>query len=314
MARGTTGLHHVTAIGADPRRNHEFYTRALGLRLVKRTVNFDDPGTYHFYFGDRTGRPGTLLTFFPWPGARPGRHGIGEAVATRFLVPAGALPFWQERLPRVTGSTPTRRERFGRPLLHFTDPDGTALELVEASTADGVSSWTTGDIPAEAAISTIDGVTLRLRHTAPTADFLTDGLGLVRQGSDGGYERFLPAGATGGGVDLLLDPTGDHGTMGAGTVHHIAWRAADAPHQAALRGAVIDHGLRPTPVVDRQYFESVYFREPGGVLFEIATDGPGFLTDEAESELGQSLRLPPQHERRRSEIEAVLPALGVEAR
>jgi len=314
MTRSTTGLHHVTAIGADPRRNLAFYTGTLGLRLVKRTVNFDDPGTYHFYFGDRTGRPGTLLTFFPWPSARPGHTGTGETIATRFGVPAGSLPFWQERLERDTGVAPTRRERFGQAVLRFSDPDGTGLELAETAQIAATGTWSTNEVPADTAIITIDGVTLQLRDAEPTVAFLTEALGLEDRGREGAYHRLVPDGQSAGGIDLLVNPNAGIGSMGAGTIHHIAWRAEDARHQAQLRGALIDHGLRPTPVVDRQYFESIYFREPGGALFEIATDGPGFLIDEPEETLGESLRLPAQYEPNRARIESTLPLLTAEAR
>ncbi len=314
MTKPTTGIHHVTAIAADPQRNLEFYAGTLGLRLVKRTVNFDDPNTYHFYYGDRTGQPGTLLTFFPWLGARRGRDGIGQAVATSFAVPTGALPWWEERLTRAGVGGLTSRIRFGERTLRFTDPDGLALELVERVESGDAAVDPHDAVPDAAAIRRISGNLLKLRGTDTTAALLTEVLGLVPAGEDGGVRRFRPANGIGGGVDLVRDPDGGHGVMGAGTVHHVAWRAADASHQAKLRGELLGFGMQVTPVVDRQYFQSIYFREPGGVLFEIATDDPGFLIDEPEATLGEALKLPPQYESRRGEIERQLPEILVPSR
>jgi len=305
MQAPTSGLHHVTAIAGDPQRNLDFYAGVLGLRLVKRTVNFDDPGTYHFYYGDRTGRPGTLLTFFPWPGARPGRHGVGQATVTSFSVPGSALGYWEDRLGDhgVTGLV--RRERFGAETLRFADPDGLGLELV-ADPEEAGNPWISGAIPGSAAIRRLYGMTAELRTSDATAALLQEVLGMRAAGDDGGVRRF-ESDSGGGAIDLVPYPTGAGGTMGAGSVHHIAWRAADEEHQARLRGAVIDFGLGVTPVVDRQYFRSIYFREPGGVLFEVATDQPGFLIDEPEATLGEALKLPPQYEAARDRIEADLP-------
>jgi glyoxalase family protein len=305
MQAPTSGLHHVTAIAGDPQRNLDFYAGVLGLRLVKRTVNFDDPGTYHFYYGDRTGRPGTLLTFFPWPGARPGRHGVGEATVTSFSVPGSALGYWEDRLGDhgVTGLA--RRERFGAETLRFADPDGLGLELV-ADPEEAGDPWISGAIPGSAAIRRLYATTVELRTSDATAALLQEVLGMRAAGDDGGVRRF-ESDSEGGVIDLVPNPGGPGGTMGAGSVHHIAWRAADGVHQARLRGAVIDFGLGVTPVVDRQYFRSIYFREPGGVLFEVATDQPGFLIDEPEATLGEALKLPPQYEAARDRIEADLP-------
>jgi glyoxalase family protein len=314
MSRTTAGIHHVTAIASDPQRNLDFYAGTLGLRLVKRTVNFDDPGTYHFYYGDRTGRPGTLLTFFPWPGARPGRDGAGQAVRTSFAVPAGSLGFWKDRLTTAGVPGLVGREIFGEPALQFADPDGMALELVE-DRHSAESDVTAHDaVPGDAAIRRIQGSLLQLRDAGMTSALLTDVLGLVPAGKEGDRARFIPASGVGGGVDLVTQAAATAGSMGAGTVHHVAWRAADSAEQAALRAGVVDAGLQPTPVIDRQYFRSIYFREPGGVLFEIATDDPGFLIDEPEATLGESLKLPPQYESQRSRIERALPALLVPAR
>jgi glyoxalase family protein len=310
MQNPTSGIHHITAIAGDPQRNLDFYAGTLGLRLVKRTVNFDDPGTYHFYYGDRTGRPGTLLTFFPWAGAFRGRPGAGQATVTSFAVPGGSLDYWEDRLGSRQVPGVTRRQRFGESTLRFSDPDGLALELVADAATDKGDVHRDSAIPASAAIRRFQGTTLTLRGADATAQVLTEVLGLIPAAEDGAYRRFAPpAGAEGGVVDLLRDPSAPAGTLGAGGVHHVAWRAADGAHQLRLRGEVLGHNLGVTPVVDRQYFQSIYFREPGGVLFEVATDGPGFLIDEPEATLGEALKLPPRFEPDRAAIEEVLPPI-----
>lgn len=314
MTSPTTGIHHVTAIASDPQRNLDFYAGTLGLRLVKRTVNFDDPSTYHFYYGDRTGQPGTLLTFFPWAGARRGRDGAGQVVRTAFAVPTDSLGFWKERLTEAGVSGLKASERFGAHTLRFADPDGLGLELIEDFAANGGVSTSLETIPDSAAIRRIHGNLVQLRGTDTTASLLTDVLGLVPSGSDGEIQRFRPRGGEGGGVDLVRDAGSSPGSMGAGTVHHIAWRASDGDHQARLRGEILGFGLQVTPVIDRQYFRSIYFREPGGVLFEVATDEPGFLIDEPEATLGAELRLPPQYEPQRARIERGLPGILVPSR
>jgi glyoxalase family protein len=306
----TSGIHHITAIAGDPQRNLDFYGGTLGLRLVKRTVNFDDPGTYHFYYGDRTGQPGTLLTFFPWAGAFPGRAGAGQATTVSFAVPAGSLAWWEDRLS-VQGIAVSRGERFGLPYLGFKDPDGMALELVENPALAGDNLNPDSPIGATQAIRRFQGTTLTLRGIDSTAQLLTEVLGLELQAEHGAVQRFAPADPSLGVIDLLRAPESRGGSMGAGSVHHIAWRAADGAHQLQLRGSILGHPLSVTPVVDRQYFQSIYFREPGGVLFEVATDGPGFLIDEPEGTLGQALKLPPQYEVNRAEIESVLAPISV---
>jgi len=306
MQNPTSGIHHITAIAGDPQRNLDFYAGTLGLRLVKRTVNFDDPGTYHFYYGDRTGRPGTLLTFFPWAGAYAGRPGAGQATVTSFAVPAGSLTYWEDRLGARLALAPTRHQRFGAGTLRFTDPDGMALELVEHRSAGETPVHPESALPAAQAIRRFHGTTLTLRGVDATAQILTEVLGLAPNGQDGAYARFSPADSEGGVIDLLREPSAPAGSLGAGSVHHIAWRAADSAQQLELRGRVLGQTLSVTPVVDRQYFQSIYFREPGGVLFEVATDGPGFLIDEPEATLGEALKLPPQYESERATIESVL--------
>jgi catechol 2,3-dioxygenase-like lactoylglutathione lyase family enzyme len=281
------GIHHITAIASDPQRNLDFYTEVLGLRLVKLTVNFDDPGTYHFYFGDEKGAPGSILTFFPWPGAYAGRHGTGQATAVSFSVPS--LDGWADRLP---GAKP--ESRFGQEVLSFADPDGLRLELVAAGgSGTGISGFS--------------GVTLSESGYEATARLLTQAFGYELSANEG--NRFRYTGSAGNSVDLLCQPDARRGSMGAGTVHHVAFRAATAEIQVQWKLELAKLSYDVTPVLDRQYFTSIYFREPGGVLFEIATDPPGFATDETVENLGTHLKLPPWLEPARLEIEEALPKL-----
>ncbi|MHB2168790.1 ring-cleaving dioxygenase [Alsobacter sp. R-9] len=308
----SAGLHHVTAIAGDPRRNHDFYTRVLGLRFVKKTVNFDDPGTYHFYFGDTVGSPGTILTFFPWADAAPGRIGAGETHETAFAVPAGALDSWELRLAEQGVDADTVAERFGHRVLRFRDPDGMRLSLVEGEAGQDVVPWGgAAGIQDGQAIAGFAGVTLGVADSAGTAAVLTDVFGWTLVAVDDGRRRFAAPGASAGRfVDLVaVDPVA--GRLGAGSVHHVAFRARNDAEQAELATALRDTlGLRVTPQQDRNYFRSVYFREPGGVLFEIATDEPGFAVDEPVGALGTGLMLPARYEAHRARIEAVLPSLG----
>jgi predicted esterase/catechol 2,3-dioxygenase-like lactoylglutathione lyase family enzyme len=308
------GIHHVTAIANDPQRNLDFYTGLLGLRLVKRTVNFDDPATYHFYFGDERGTPGSLMTFFPWPGARRGRQGTGQVAVTSFAVLPGALGFWVERLLRhnIRYKGPTRRGPTGvesEQVIAFTDPDGLLIEIVAHAGAEAREAW--GGAPGiarEHAIHGFHGVTLWVAAGDPTERVLIDTLGFreVRElettrryaVGDGGPGTLVDVRAIGGFGD---------GAEGAGTVHHVAWNVADDETQLVLREQVKRSGLQPTPVIDRSYFHSVYFREPGGVLYELATRQPGFTIDEPLERLGERLMLPPQYEPRRAQIESALP-------
>lgn len=310
MVKQIPGIHHVTAIASDPQRNLDFYTGILGLRLVKLTVNFDDPGTYHFYFGDEIGRPGTILTFFPWPGARRGRWGNGQVAVTSFAIPEGAIGFWRERLHHYGISVGKPRQRFDEEALVFVDPDGLQLELVAHSPAQTWQPWEAGPVPSVHAIRGFHGVTIWERDYERTAELLTDTLGFRLVAAKENLYRFSAAGDGAGSLlDVLHRPDGDTGRGGAGTVHHVAWRTRDDAEQLAWQQEIADHGLRVTPVMDRQYFHSIYFREPGGVLFEIATDPPGFTLDESVAQLGQHLKLPPWLERRRGEVEQRLPQL-----
>ncbi|SDX88878.1 glyoxalase family protein [Albimonas donghaensis] len=304
-------LHHVTAIAGEARRNLAFHTGTLGLRMVKKTVNFDDPGAYHFYFGDEAGAPGSILTFFPWEHAAAGRLGVGETQETVFRIPEASLGFWTQRLLEkgVTHGTP--ETRFGETVLPFRDPDGLRLALVATPGAGDEPAWTGGGIPAEHAIRGMQGVSLLLEETAPTAAILTGVFGFVRGATEGTTTRFT---APGGGLGNVIDLREAGGFLparpGRGSVHHIAFRATDDADQARMAALLAaNHGLQPTEQRDRNYFRSVYFREPGGVLFEIATDAPGFAVDEPAESLGQALKLPEAYEAHRARIEAALPAL-----
>lgn len=301
------GIHHVTAIAGDPQRNVDFYAGVLGLRMVKRTVNFDDPTTYHFYYGDETGTPGSILTFFPWPGARAGRAGAGQVSVTSLAIPPGALAYWLERLVQhgVAFEGPT--SRFDERVLSFKDPDGLLVELVAHAGTAGSAGWGGGGVPAEAAVRGVHSVTLWVNGAAPTASTLVDTLGFREVARDGNVTRY-EAGAGGPGTYVDVRDVGGflRGIGGAGTVHHVAFRAATDEAEEGLAARVTAAGLQITPMIDRQYFHSMYFREPGGVLFELATDAPGFLVDEPLASLGESLQLPPQYEPRRAQIERAL--------
>ena len=310
MSKQALGIHHVTAIASDPQRNLDFYSGLLGLRFVKRTVNFDDPSTYHFYFGDEQGTPGTILTFFPWPGARRGRVGIGQVGATAFAVPLGSLAAWRERLNSHDVRTIDGGIRFGEEVLGFEDPDGLPLELIATDWASDGPAWEQGPVSGAMAIRGFHSVTLWQRNESPTAEVLAGPLAFTPGGSEGSRHRYTAAApGIGGIVDILVSPDGVPGLSGAGTVHHVAWRASDDASQLDLRQRVHGAGLHPTPVIDRHYFHSVYFREPGGVLFEIATDNPGFAIDEPLDHLGERLMLPHQYEEDRAALEAILPKL-----
>ncbi|HLJ16265.1 MAG TPA: ring-cleaving dioxygenase [Bryobacteraceae bacterium] len=304
------GLHHVTAIASDPQANIDFCTGFLGLRLVKKTVNFDDPGTYHLYYGDETGKPGTILTFFPWPGARRGRRGAGEITLISFAVPSGSLSFWMERCRAYGIPFDGPHARFDEEGLVISDPDGSQMELVADAGVDGTPAWPDSPVPAAHAIRKFHSVTLSIEGYALTAELLTGTLGFAPVRESGNRFRFAEGdGGTGAIVDLLCVPAMPRGVQGAGTVHHVAWRTPDSDSQKIWREKLADAGLNVTPVIDRQYFHSIYFREPGGVLFEIAIDPPGFMIDESVQELGHSLKLPPWLEAARASLEQFLPPL-----
>lgn len=308
-----SGLHHVTAIASDPQRNLDFYAGVLGLRLVKRTVNFDDPTTYHFYFGDDVGHPGTLLTFFPWPDARRGRQGAGQAAVTSFAIVPGAVGFWLDRMLRMHVEFEQPVTRFDdERVIAFKDPDGMLVELVAHPRVEQIDSsahvHASPAVPPEHAIRGLYSVQLWHDGHQRTEELLTGTLGFTLAREQGSIFRYVAGeGGPGSIVDLRIVPGLWRGTMGAGVVHHVAFRAGDEVTQRVVRDELASAGYNVTPPLDRDYFRSVYFREPGGVLFEIATDDPGFTIDEPPSSLGRSLKLPPWLEPRRFEIEALLP-------
>jgi glyoxalase family protein len=313
MSAQINGLHHVTAISGAPQRNLDFYARVLGLRFVKRTVNFDDPSVYHLYYGNETGAPGTAMTFFPWEHLPPARRGTGEVGQTAFSVPSGSLDFWRERLARLGVAHQEPEPRFGEPTLALADPDGLPLALVAADEADARVPWTTAEIGAEHAVRGFHGVSLTLDVGTATAELLTEVMGYEHVASEGGVQRYAaPHGATARYVDIVEAPGGAPAWSGRGAVHHIAFSVADDDAQDDFRRRLINAGHRVTPRIDRTYFHSIYFQTPGGVLFEIATAGPGFTVDEPRATLGQALKLPPQHEHLRARLEQTLPSLLVE--
>lgn len=312
MEMSIPGIHHITAIASDPQKNVDFYTDVLGLRLVKLTVNFDDPYTYHLYYGDDTGQPGTILTFFPWSGARRGRRGNGQVTVTSFSIPQGAIGYWQDRLQRYDVSGSDVQTRFDETVLTVEDRDGMWLELVAHEGVGERGGWERGSVPAEYAIRGFFGATVWVHDFEPTARLLGEEFGFKHIVDAGTRHRFVaPADGMGRVLDVVHRPQGDVGRSGAGIVHHIAWRTANDEEQLAWREALIDAGQQVTPVRDRQYFQSIYFREPGGVLFEIATDPPGFTLDEPAEELGTHLKLPPWLESKREQISRRLPRLRV---
>ncbi len=314
MSIKTSGLHHVTAIGGDPQRNADFYLRTLGLRLVKTTVNFDDPGTYHLYYGDSSGKPGSLMTFFPWPDAPSGRHGTGQATTTSFSIPEPSLGWWKQHLAANGVETGQVRNADDEETLTFRDPDGLKLALVAHPQGDPRDPWDTELVPAAHAIRGLHSVTLSVAKEDATAGMLTDGLGLTFANQDSNRLRFAAGeGGPGALVDVLVTPDAPRGLVAAGTVHHVAWRAPDEETQKTWREELVDQGVHVTSILDRQYFRSIYFREPGGTLLEVATDEPGFAIDEPLLELGRALKLPPWLEPRREEIQHMLPKLNLPA-
>jgi glyoxalase family protein len=316
MNPSITGLHHVTAIASDPQRTLDFYVGLLGLRFVKRTVNFDDPASYHFYFGDARGTPGTILTFFAWPGARRGIRGTGQIEAPAFAIPPNSVGYWLDRLKEHHVPAEKTPARFGEEVLRFADPDGLVIELIASISSAGFEPWADSTVPIEHSLRGFHGVSIALEGYEQTAKLLTETFGyrLVEQ-LNNRFRLAAPSEAGAGRiVDLLCTPDGSPGRVAAGSVHHIAFRARDPAEQLAWRERLVDLGYNVTPVIDRTYFHSIYFREPGGVLFEIATDPPGFTLDENIEELGNQLRLPPWLEPTRSQIEEVLPAIKVPAK
>ena len=305
-----TALHHVTCIAGDPQENYDFYTGVLGMRLVKRSVNQDVPGTYHLFYADASGHAGTDLTFFPWPEMAPATPGVGLASEVGLAVPSGSLGYWQERLAGAGVAVDEPVTRFGENVLTFADPHGLRVALVETSDAREFTPWGESPVPAERQVLGLHSMRLVERDVETTGRFLTMILGFSAAGSEDGWHRFLlPGPRSGRIVDIRAEPTQSRGKWGTGSVHHLAWRVPDDATELAVRERVEAAHRRPTPVIDRFWFKSVYFLEPGGVLFELATDGPGFGIDEPMATLGEQLVLPPWLEPRRREIEGALPPL-----
>jgi glyoxalase family protein len=310
MTNKITGIHHITAIAGNAKRNVDFYTGVLGLRMVKRTVNFDDPGTYHFYYGNEQGAPGTILTFFPWDGIAGGRIGTGMATEIGYSVNRESLAFWADRFRDLNVPQGVTAERMGEMYLPFQDPDGLNISLIASQDADDRQPWSTAEFPAWVGTKGFHSVTLSLREIEPTASILTDIFGYHYELQEGNRYRFrtdaIPTAAI---VDLVEAPKEGRGLSGGGTNHHVAFRVANEEMQMAFREKILCRGLHITPKINRDYFFSVYFREPGGVLFELATDNPGFTVDEPLDQLGEHLKLPVQYEPIRKEIEKSLPVL-----
>ncbi|MBL0737678.1 ring-cleaving dioxygenase [Flavobacterium sp. GN10] len=305
MENKILGLHHITAIAGDAKRNFDFYSKVLGLRFIKKTVNFDDPGTYHFYFGDEVGSAGTILTFFPWgAGIQQGRKGSGMATEIGYSVPKGSLDFWQKRFEQYNVIYNKPAEKFGEKYLTFLDPDGLKLELIESKTDDNRKAWETDEVKADVATKGFHNITLTLNSIKATAAILTDIFGYKLIDQDVNRYRYATDAVENAAiVDLVELPEEKRGLNANGTVHHVAFRVQNDEILMKFREKIEEYGLQITPQIDRQYFHSLYFREPGGVLFEIATDNPGFTVDESLEELGQNLKLPAQYEPQREAIE-----------
>jgi glyoxalase family protein len=303
------GLHHITAIAGNAQINYDFYTKVLGLRLVKKTVNFDDPQTYHFYFGDEIGNPGTILTFFPWANVRQGKNGAGMATEIGYSVSKGSLHFWKARFEKLSIRY-ENRERFNEKQIAFQDPDGLWLTLIEAKQNDERKGFETAEIKADVAIKGFHTVTLTQNNIKATAPILTEVFGYKQVEQEGNLYRYQTDAVKNAAiVDLLEMPQAQRGLNAAGTNHHVAFRVKDEETLMAFREKIVARGLHITEKINRDYFFSLYFREPGGVLFEIATDNPGFATDETVENLGSSLQLPDQYKAMREQIEKGLPKL-----
>ena len=311
MENRILGLHHITAIAGDAKRNLEFYTKILGQRLVKKTVNFDDPQTYHFYYGNETGTPGSILTFFPWQNVRKGYNGSGMATGIGYSVPNNSLEFWADRFKQFNVKHHEVEERFGEKYLAFEDPDGLKIEFIVPEIIDERKSWETNEITGTVATKGFHSVTLTVKNMAPTASILTEIFGYKLLKHEGNRYRFITDAIENASiVDIIEAPHLAAGLNAGGTNHHVAFRVKDEKTQMEFREKILSRGLNITPKIDRDYFFSMYFREPGGILFELATENPGFEVDEPVSELGNHLKLPKQYESARTEIEKVLPVLN----
>lgn len=311
MKYNILGLHHITAIAGNAQQNFDFYTKTIGLRMVKKTVNFDDPETYHLYYGDEKGSAGTILTFFPWDGIGPGSEGVGMATEIGYSVPSGSLEFWLNRFKETHIRTGEITERFGEQLLTFKDPDGLSLSLIVPLQQDTRVPWETDEIKKDTATRGFHSTTLSLKQIDETAKVLTDIFGYRMLSQEGNRYRFITDTVENAAiVDLLAVPDGNKGRNAGGTNHHVAFRVENEEAQMEFREKILSKNLQITPKIDRDYFFSLYFREPGGVLFEIATENPGFTVDEPLNELGTHLMLPQQHAHLRGNLENILPKLS----
>lgn len=311
MKNEILGIHHITAIAGNAKKNYDFYTRILGLRLVKKTVNFDDPHTYHFYYGDEHGTPGSILTFFPWEGIGTGRRGSRQVTEIGYSVPAGSLDFWQDRLEKNNVIYNKPAVKFGERYLTFLDPDGLKFELTEAKTPDSRVQWETKEVSKENAVHGFHHITITTNKMEATAAILTHVLGYHLQETEVNRSRFITDTVEHAAiVDLVEAPGEAVGHVAGGSVHHVAFRVKDEETLMYFRDKIVALGLNITEKIDRNYFYSLYFREPGGVLFELATDNPGFTVDESLEELGTNLKLPAQYESNRVMIEGILPKLS----
>ncbi|MFP5115838.1 ring-cleaving dioxygenase [Bacillaceae bacterium C204] len=306
--QNTAGIHHISAMVNDAQRNIDFYAGVLGLRLVKKTINFDRPEVYHLYFGNETGQPGTVITFFPWAKQLKGRIGTGQVGVISYIIPKGSAHFWENRL-RKFGVEFTSSNRFGETYLKFNDPDGLQLELTEREEGP-TNTWDFGRVQAENAIKGFGGAVLFSAQPHKTTDVLENILGLECMGQEKEFLRFKSEGPLGNTIDIHLNPS-VRGLMGAGTVHHIAWRAKDDEDHQRWRSLLLEKGYYPTEILDRNYFKALYFHEGGGILFEIATDPPGFSADEPVTGLGKKLMLPSWLESEREKLEETLPHVEV---
>jgi glyoxalase family protein len=306
------GIHHVTAIAGDPQKNFDFYKKILGIRFVKKTVNFDDPNTYHFYFGNETGEPGTIITFFPWSElAYKGRKGAGQATTISFSIPADSMSYWFDRLSKFNIPCSGPFKRFDEDVVLLEDPDGIELELITGESKLPVG-WTDGSIPIEHSIRGLHSVTLSLNNFKGTDEVLVNMLGFSKLKQEQNRTRYAAGNGIGKYIDILHLTESMQGTMGVGIIHHIAFRTDNEESQLKIRTMLLKNKIKVTPVIDRTYFKSIYFHEPGNILFEVATDIPGFLIDENISTLGKELKLPPQYEKDRIYIERALPVLKTE--
>lgn len=310
MENTINGIHHITAIAGNAKKNYDFYTRVLGLRMVKKTVNFDDPGTYHLYYGDKQGTPGTILTFFPWEGISAGRRGARQVTEIGYSVPEGSLDFWLKRLDANNVIYNKPSEKFGEQYLTMLDPDGLKLELIVPKTADTRLPWETAEVTAENATRGFHNITITSNKIEATAKILTDVFGYRLFEQHVNRYRFITDAVDNAAIVDLVEVAGEvAGHVAGGSVHHVAFRVKNEAILMEYREKIAALGLHITDKIDRNYFYSLYFREPGGVLFELATDNPGFSVDEPVEELGQTLKLPYQHEHLREELERTLPSL-----